>query len=93
MDPLVDVCKERLFTFHYVLGLSWRKLFVVEGNIGEWFSCCACTVEVGSLNTLRLELLKLVFQPLHKILVKQTIVLVRTFTLCMCHDVGLEVGL
>ena len=86
MDPLADVCKERSFTFHYVLGLSWRKQFFVEGNIGEWFSCCACTVEVGSLHTLRLELLKLVFQPLHKILVKQTIVLVSRLghLLCAC---------
>ena len=38
------------------------------------------TVEVGSLHTLRLESLKLVFQPLHKCIVNK---LVRTSTLCM----------
>ena len=31
--------------------------------------CVVDTVEVGSLHTLRLESLKLVFQPLHKFLV------------------------
>ena len=32
---------------------------------------CVCTVEVRSLHTLRLELLKLIFQPLHKFLVNK----------------------
>jgi hypothetical protein len=30
-----------------------------------------CTVEVGGLQTLRLESLKLIFQPIHKFLVKK----------------------
>ena len=38
------------------------------------------TAEVGSLHTLRLESLKLVFQPLHKFLVNKSD---RTSTLCM----------
>ena len=43
------------------------------------------TVEVGSLHTLRLESLKLVFQPLLKFLVNKLYFgkSVRTFTLCM----------
>jgi hypothetical protein len=43
------------------------------------------TVEVGSLQTLRLESLKQIFKPLHKFLVKYYSFgkLVRTSTLCM----------
>jgi hypothetical protein len=43
----------------------------VEVNVDEFdlykkVICKRCTVEVGSLHRLRLESLKLVFQPLHK---------------------------
>ena len=48
----------------------------VEVNVDEFdlykkVTCKRCTVEVGSLHKLRLESLKLVFQPLHKFLVNK----------------------
>ena len=54
----------------------------------DYTVCYLCAVEVGSLHTLMLESLKLVFQPLHKFLVNYSFgKSVRTSTLCMTHGI------
>ena len=45
----------------------WGRIFSQDAKIGMSQN----TVEVGSLHTLRVESLKLVFQPLHKFLVNK----------------------
>ena len=55
--------------------------WIKENTVGEYIY----TVEVGSLHTLRLESIKLIFQPLHKFLVNKLSFgkSVGTSTLCM----------
>ena len=49
---------------------KYAELFF-DGGRGVKLLYIICTFEVGSLHTLRLESLKLVFQPLHKCLVNK----------------------
>ena len=56
-----------MYTGHFVITVQVQK----EESKAIMTIMIGATVEVGSLHTLRLESLKLVFQPLHKFLVNK----------------------
>uniref|UniRef100_A0A4W5KLZ2 Protein furry C-terminal domain-containing protein n=1 Tax=Hucho hucho TaxID=62062 RepID=A0A4W5KLZ2_9TELE len=79
----LELC-QRLYKLHFQLLLLFQSYYKLIGQVhaistvpevrlfvGSVAIYSLCTVEVGSLHTLKLESLKLVFQPLHKFLVNK----------------------